>query len=110
MRGAAVLTRAARRHSAEMAGTGVFGHDTSNGAPFWRRLVAQGLPRGRRTAENIAMVPICDRTTAARVVDMWMRSAAHRRNLLDPALRLTGVGVAVTPHCGRVLITADYAG
>lgn len=110
LRGAAALTRAARGHSAYMATTGAFQHESANGAPFWTRLIQQGVNRNRRMAENIAMVPGCDAETAAWVVQLWMESPGHRKNLLDPQLRQTGVGVAVVGDCEQVLVTADYAG
>ncbi len=110
LRGNAALTRAARGHSAYMARTGAFQHESANGAPFWQRLVNQGFGRNRKMAENIAMVPGCDAGTAAWVVRLWMESPGHRRNLLDPELRLTGVGVAVVGDCEQVLVTADYGG
>lgn len=110
LRGAAALTKAARRHSAYMARTGAFQHESQNGAPFWTRLVNAGFPRNRRMAENIAMVPGCDAGTAAWVVELWMESPGHRKNLLDPKLTLTGVGVAVVGDCDQVLVTADYGG
>jgi len=110
LRGAAVLTRAARRHSAYMARTGAFQHESGNGAPFWTRLVGEGFPKNKRMAENIAMVPGCDAGTAAWVVELWMDSPGHRKNLLDPQLRVTGVGVAVVGDCDQILVTADYGG
>ncbi|MFN8122767.1 MAG: CAP domain-containing protein [Thermoleophilia bacterium] len=110
LRGAAALTRAARRHSAYMARTGAFQHESENGAPFWTRLIGEGFSRNRRMAENIAMVPGCDAGTAAWVVQLWMESPGHRKNLLDGQLRVTGVGVAVVGDCDQVLVTADYGG
>jgi uncharacterized protein YkwD len=44
----------------------------------------------------------------AGLVNQWMRSALHRRVILNAGLRLVGVGVAVgTP--GAVMATADFA-
>lgn len=108
LRGASALTRAARSHSAELAASGAFRHEGPDGAPFRARLTAEGVPAGRRVAENIAWTTGCAPGTAGEVVRMWMNSPAHRRNLLDPALRTTGVGVAIAGACDRVLVTADY--
>lgn len=103
------LIRAARLHSAYMAETGTFQHEGPNNAPFWHRIVRQGMSRNQRMAENLAMMPSCDAATAKVIVKMWMDSPAHRANVLDPQLRSTGVGVALNPGCTRVMITADYA-
>lgn len=110
LRGFAKLTRAARGHSGWMASSGTFQHESANGQPFWTRIVRQGYPGNRRMSENIAMLPSCDADAAAWVVRLWMDSPGHRKNLLDPKVKYTGVGISVVGDCDQVFITADYAG
>lgn len=50
---------------------------------------------------------------AERLVDGWMDSAGHRRNILDPALTRHGAGAAVRPDpatCGELIVTQVFAG
>jgi uncharacterized protein YkwD len=90
------LGHAARYHAADMATHGYFSHDsyvpTASGdlehvMSAHQRAEAFGVTDGM--AENIAY----NRTEApARVVQQWLDSEGHRRNLLDPDLRTLGVG------------------
>ncbi|HWH13331.1 MAG TPA: CAP domain-containing protein [Miltoncostaeaceae bacterium] len=110
LRRVTVLARPARAHSRFLERSGRFQHEGVDGSPFWRRLVAAGFPRHRRMAENIAQVGGCDPAAAADVVRMWLQSPPHRRNLLDPRLRVTGTGAWASSGCGAVYVTADYGG
>ena len=85
------LTRAAQWHASDMARNNYFSHTSRNGSSFWRRITAAGY-RPRRAAENIA----AGNMTAKAAVLNWMRSPAHRRNILDCRLREIGVGIAYT--------------
>lgn len=82
-----VLARAARAHSLEMARSGFVGHDAPEGGNLSRRLTTRGIGF-KRAVENVAAA-----------VDVWEAHAAlchtpsHRLNLLDPGVRLAGVGV-----------------
>jgi uncharacterized protein YkwD len=93
------LTRAARAHSADMARRGYFEHGS-----FVQRLRAFGV-RASYVGENLASgtQPL----PAAAVVQMWIASPPHRRNLLDRSFRRIGVGVAGGT---TRLVTADFAG
>jgi uncharacterized protein YkwD len=50
----------------------------------------------RHLAENIAS----DYTTAKKVVDGWMASPGHRRNILSPNLNKVGIGVVARTEYG----------
>ena len=93
------LTRAARSHSVDMARRGYFDHRN-----FVQRLRSFGV-RAPYIGENLASgtQPL----TAATIVQMWIASPPHRQNLLDPAFRRIGVGVA---GGSTKLVTADFAG
>jgi uncharacterized protein YkwD len=57
----------------------------------------------RSLAENIAYGP----WTAAQVVQAWMNSAAHRANILNPALTEIGIGMA-TNAAGMRFFCQDF--
>lgn len=50
---------------------------------------------------------------AARLVENWMDSPGHRRNILDPAMTRHGAGAALRPDpsvCGELMVTQVFAG
>jgi uncharacterized protein YkwD len=108
LRPLATLRRPARAQSRDLLRAGELRHESSDGSPFWTRLVAAGFPAGRLMGENLAMVPGCSPASARRTVAMWMRSPGHRSNLLDPRFRWVGPGVAIDPGCSATYLTADY--
>jgi uncharacterized protein YkwD len=90
------LSRAARGHSRDMVARGYFSHYTPQGESPFARMLHDGYAAKRRACamgENIAAAtgPF---STPASIVRMWMNSSGHRANILDPAYRDTGVGVA----------------
>lgn len=80
------ITAAAQKHSADMSANDYFSHDSQDGRTFDQRIRAEGYPSPG--AENIA----AGQPTAAAVVDDWMNSPGHRRNILDCSLSTIGVG------------------
>ncbi len=93
------LTRAARAHSVDMARRNYFDHGA-----FVQRLRRFGV-RAPYVGENLAYGS--GALGAMAVVQMWIASPPHRRNLLDRKFRRIGVGVAGS---GTKMITADFAG
>ena len=81
------LVAAAIEHSAEMAASATMSHTGPGGSTPRTRLAALGVAP-RRTAENVAAGTF----TARGLVDAWLASPGHRRNLLD--CRLDFVGIA----------------
>ncbi len=81
------LIVASVRQSDFMADTGRFGHIGRGGSTFVARARAAGYaaPAG----ENIAW----GYRTATEVMDAWMASPAHRRNILNCDARSIGTGV-----------------
>ncbi len=81
------LIVASLRQSDFMADTGTFSHIGRNGSTFVARARAAGYtaPAG----ENIAW----GYRTATQVMDAWMASPAHRRNILNCDARSIGTGV-----------------
>lgn len=80
------LAAAARRHSADMALLGYFSHTSQDGTSFVERILDQGHPSP--AGENIAQ----GQRDAAEVVEAWMDSPGHRRNILDCEFTTIGVG------------------
>lgn len=73
------LATAAAAHAADLQTCGTLAHDGCDGSALPQRVTRAGYAF-RRISENLALCP-CD---AASVVQLWMTSDGHRRNLLDP--------------------------
>ena len=82
------LGRAALDHARDMLGRRYYDHLTPEGDGPGQRAEAAGY-RWRWVAENIAkgLFPHDE------VVDRWLGSTGHRRNILDPRARQAGIGV-----------------
>ena len=83
----AQLTSAAQGHATDMARNNYFSHTSRDGRDFGDRLRAAGLSF-RTGGENIAR----GQRTATEVVQAWMSSSGHRRNILNCAFTTIGVG------------------
>ena len=81
----ATLEQAARQQAGYMAATGKMKHTTGWGRDFSSRMRSNGV-RGA-AAENVAQ----GRMDMPKLFDMWMNSAGHRRNMLDPAFGRYGL-------------------
>jgi uncharacterized protein YkwD len=82
------LRCSARLHSAYMARTGDFNHtQTATGLDPFERIAATGY-RARAAGENIA----AGQTSPRSVVDGWLESDGHCRNIMDPGYTEIGVG------------------
>lgn len=85
----AEIARAAQLHAEDMAAQQYFEHDSLDGRTFVDRINAtayEGSPAG----ENIAM----GFQTADEVVQGWLASPGHCRNLMDPEFDEMGLGFA----------------
>ena len=84
------LACAARRHSLDMAQRGYFSHVDPDGVAPDTRILATGYqPRAR--GENIA----AGAATPLMVVNGWMESDGHCRNIMDATFTELGVGYIV---------------
>ena len=109
------LTAAATSHSRQMGQMGYFEHESSNGAPFWKR-IERYYPAGRRywsVGENIFWES--PDTTGSSAVHEWMTSPPHRQNILAREWREVGVAAvhfdaAPGAFGGRsvTIVTADF--
>jgi uncharacterized protein YkwD len=84
------LDLAAQRHAADMLARRYFAHESPEGKTVRERAKAAGYD-WQEIGENLAEGQL----TVAEVMDSWMHSPGHRRNLLDPGFRELGVGVAL---------------
>lgn len=80
------LINAAEAHSEDMALKDYFSHTGLDGSTFSSRAAAFGFSGA--AAENIG----AGYTTPEAVVNGWMNSPNHRRNILNPSLQSIGVG------------------
>lgn len=86
------LTAAAKSHARAMAEQNFFGHTGKDGSRFSNRIGRQGYSY-RAAAENIA----AGQKSASQVVGNWLKSAGHRRNILNCRLKETGIAVVYQP-------------
>jgi len=85
------VARVAQAHSADMLRRDYFDHVDSQGRTPMQRVQAAAIPV-RAVAENIAQ----GQPTAAIVLQSWLDSPGHRRNLLNCEYTHHGVGLAGT--------------
>ena len=81
------LVAAAQGHADDMAAQNYFDHTAKDGSAPWDRARAQGYT-GNGVGENIAR----GYPDATAVVDGWMQSDGHRRNIENCAWTSIGVG------------------
>lgn len=82
-------------HSQDMVDHRYFAHDSQDGSSFGERIRRTGYlsrARGYQLGENIAW-GTGDLATPAQIVDAWMHSPGHRRNILNRRFRQIGVGI-----------------
>lgn len=90
------LTRAAQRHSDDLAGWGKLSHSGSDGSSFVDRAERarfDGVPRAENVAWNLP--------TSHAVVVAWDKSPGHRDNMMLDDVTDVGIGYACSPTKGR---------
>ncbi len=85
------IAAVAQAHSDDMARNGFFSHTNPRGQDGFARLSAAGVRWGS-AAENIAY----GQPTAAQVLDSWLNSPGHRRNIDNCRYTRHGVGLSGT--------------
>lgn len=85
----ASLHRAALGHSNDMAEGGYFAHTSPEGGSPWERAKSAGY--AKPASENIAR----GYDSATVVIEAWMESSGHRKNILDCDSHAVGIGVHV---------------
>lgn len=83
------LWKASYLHSRDMADRGYFSHTTlDTGESPWDRASEQGISAN---GENIA----AGSSSAEGALNQWKNSAGHCRNMMNPNMKLVGVGYAL---------------
>jgi len=90
------LAMAAYLHSEDMVLNAFFSHTGSDGSSAGQRISRQGYP-WRTYGENIAV----GHSTVSSVIQGWLGSEGHCRNLMNPAFTEIGAGYAVGPYGGN---------
>lgn len=116
------LTHGARLHSQWMIEFDVFSHTGDNGSSPTQRMSEAGyvLEGAWRTAENVGwrgttgalnVLEYVRQIDAALFIDEGIDDRGHRLNVLNPALKEVGIGIAVGNFSGynAVMITQDFA-
>jgi uncharacterized protein YkwD len=70
-----------------------FSHMTPEGLTPWDRMAAEGYTYNTHKAENVA----AGQQTAQQVFDGWSSSSGHNQNMLNPNLRVIGIGRVAVP-------------
>ena len=90
------LAMAAYLHSEDMVLNNFFSHTGSDGSSAGQRISRQGYP-WRTYGENIAV----GYPTVSSLIQGWLGSEGHCRNLMDPAFTEIGAGYAIGPFGGN---------
>lgn len=95
LRPSSALTTAATGHSRDMVRRRYFAHTTPGRVTFARRIERARYARGvaAKLGENLAW-GMGGPAAPSAVVRGWMQSPEHRANVLDPAFRSIGIGIA----------------
>jgi uncharacterized protein YkwD len=88
----AQLRQSARLHAQDMGDNNFFDHTNLQGQDPFDRMRAAGF-QGRTMGENIA----AGQTSPTSVVNGWMNSAGHCKNIMQGAYRFIGVGYYYAP-------------
>jgi uncharacterized protein YkwD len=100
LRSSTHLDQAAQLHSEDMLARRYFAHRDPQGRTVRERALAAGYD-WRTIGENVAE----NQFSVDEVMDGWLRSPGHRRNILNPTFRELGVGLALGPSGGKNRVT-----
>ena len=89
------VAKIARLHSQNMANFKFFSHAGLDGTMVSDRADQNGVSKWRAIGENIAYNQGFQKPLDC-AVEGWMKSAAHRQNLLDARWQESAIGIAVT--------------
>jgi len=118
------IASAARKHSEDMGIYNYFEHDSLDGRDLSSRLRDESIPCTTGCGENIYMHPealyitiingreypeyLAQDEIAQMLVNGWMNSPGHRKNILTDWFRLSGMGVYYIR--GYYYVTQDFLG
>jgi uncharacterized protein YkwD len=90
LKASALLSKAARAHSQNMAKQGKLEHELDEKTPVDR--IKETGYKIRRAGENIAFGS--DNLPLAEIMKLWMESEGHKANIMNPDFTELGVGIA----------------
>ncbi len=99
------LARAAQAHAADMAKNDFLAHRGSDGSQVGQRAQRAGYA-WRMVGENVAGGP----SSAREVVDGWLASPGHCRNIMEPQYTQMGVGFATADDTRLLIYWAQVFG
>lgn len=105
------LAKAARGHATDMVRRDYFAHNSLSGLSFAARIKRAGyMKRAHRwlVGENLGQ-GTGTKATPRAIARAWMRSPAHRRNILQRRFREVGIGIANGPPAGNGDPAATYS-
>ncbi len=98
LRANGALRTSAQAYAADMAERDFFAHTSPGGAGLLQRVRRTGRylegARSVRVGENLGW-GVDGQATPRSIVTAWMGSPSHRANLLNPAFRESGIGIAL---------------
>ena len=105
------VAKAALRHSIDMAANNTLSHDGSDGSNAKSRIDDAGY-EGHYTkyGENILNITshATDLISAQAMVNMWLNSPPHCKNIMNPNYKKLGIAGAVTPDNQTQYYTQDF--
>jgi uncharacterized protein YkwD len=103
------MSHAARDHLNDQAPRGLMNHKGTDGSMAWDRVARYGQWQ-RKVSENMTFGPASPHDiVAALLIDDGITNRGHRKNVLDPDIKL--VGIACGPHkTYRVMCDIVHAG
>lgn len=101
------LQRIARLHSQDMADRRFFSHFTPEGYSVVERLQTGGISGFPAVGENLFSKKKVADYPARTIVEEWLESASHRRNVLNARYSTSGVGVARGER-GEIYVTQVF--
>jgi uncharacterized protein YkwD len=96
------LRKAAREHARLMVARGILDHQLAGELPLLERIAHSSALKINRAGENLASA-----TCAPSANDVLMRSAPHRRNLLDDGFNVAGIAAFWSK--GTLYVVQDFA-
>ena len=115
LRASAPLASAAEAHSRAMGRYGFFAHESRDGSPFFERVRRFYRPQSGAWAVGENLLWSTPGLQAKAAVGLWMKSPAHRQNILTARWREIGLSAVSVPGApgvfgGRdvVIIRTDF--
>ncbi|KAI8056022.1 hypothetical protein BDF22DRAFT_673307 [Syncephalis plumigaleata] len=102
-----ILDVAAEHHSKDQAKHQFLSHVGSNGSLPPERAAAAAVDAGDDTPNSVSENVLYGAVDEQHAVRLWMESPGHRKNILDPDVKVSGIGFA--RHDGINYVTQMFA-